>query len=247
MFSFPCFAQGVGLGNWDGAYEAAPAEGDTINLGAGEIRELKGSLSERWDVEHCWGTVGGCTDSGLHREGSGVAFTSVDCSAETVDPAREDGWLCLETAGAEAGLWAEVGLAWFRIGPLPSGTVVIYDNASACPHGYTEYTDFAGLTLRGKALVQGPGDDIPDSANKTCQGSGPGYPPCGDVLAGKYSDTIEIDQLPSHDHTFDYGVAVGVGALHLGFNYATTGPTSSAGTGDPHYHPFRTTLFCRKD
>lgn len=247
----------IGLGAWNAAYEADPADVDPIAQGAGQIRVLKESSRERGEVEHCWGPAAcGGSDTGIHSEGSAVTLVSADCSAEAIAADRDDGWLCFET-GADPGLWIVNGGAWTSLvlteQIVASGTIVIFNHATTCPTGYTEYTDYAGVLLRGRDQP-GTNADIPDNANETCTGDGSGNPNCdgGLAITGKYADTITTTQMPTHAHTIaDASVGPGPpqvgsvgGTIGLGTNNQTT---NNAGSGGVHYHPFRTVLFCEKD
>lgn len=247
------YATPIGLGNWNAAYEADPADVDPIAQGASQIRVLKQSSRERAEVEHCFGSGAGCNgtgvDNGMHKSGSAMALVDNDCSSVVPDAAREDGWLCVDDNGADANtLWAYYTAAWHEVcGGVPAGTIVIFDDASACPAGYTEYTQYAGILLRGRDGAAGD-PDIPDNANVTCPGTY-GATGCGPgAVAGKYDDTITTTQMPAHTHDVDFSnnplnnpIAQGGFAPILG---AVT--SSSTGGDQPHYHPFRTALFCRK-
>jgi len=149
--------------------------------------------------------------------------------------------------------------------PLPVGAIVLWDQPTgcagepaACPCGFSPVDDFGGRTMRGAAPAETPG---------LTQGT-PGSPgPHGDILTG--------DELPAHSHELAtagthrhrlsgshqvldliYPDLFGLGDNHAvrpldeidtdtGGNH--THAIGPAGRDEPHYHPLRTVLFCRKD
>ena len=147
-------------------------------------------------------------------------------------------------------------------GYVPTNAIILWDavggdgdedcnggtTAGECPCGYTKAGEYDGLTIRG--ADEAAGDvNIPDAEGENCVGDGSGNdPPCV-TQAGRYADIITEVQMPAHTHDIDIevdddakvGISTGI--------YPGPGPTvtNSTGDDDPHYHPFRTVLFCRKN
>ncbi len=242
-------AWGLAVGTWDNAFEGTPANGDLVSEGDDRIRELKNSVRNYADVEHYWSDITSPDDNGFHRQGSAYLLTDANCLI--VAPGdHDDGWLCYDTV--KDALFVLVGGAWEPVSGVPPGTVVIFDHADTCPNGYTEYEEFEGVTLRGRDILPGDDVNIPDDANVTCTGDGGvevGAGGCGPLVeAGRYADIITETQLPSHDHDLE-ALIVNAGAGAWSSTAPPPGGTTTTATGDddPHYHPFRTVLFCEKD
>jgi len=75
---------------WDAAFEAIPANSETVSLGDDAIRNFKLEVRERTEEEHCWATPGtGCpvTDNGFHRTGSAACFSQNAAPTTLANPA----------------------------------------------------------------------------------------------------------------------------------------------------------------
>lgn len=235
--------------NWDATYESEPADLDSVGDGAGEMRTMKGGISERAAVQHQFGSP---VDTGFHKEGSAWALTSADCSAEVIDPNHEDGRICVGTG--DLSMWVIESGSWKRVTGIPQDALILWDQSSTCPIGFSEATEFRNLTVRG-ADSGGTEANIPDTPGETCEGDGSGNPNCPNQ-AGRYDDQITEVQMPSHNHDGAPPgapwTAYATGGV-LVFNYQTGAFTFShrtfypEGGDEDHYHPFRTVIFCRKD
>jgi hypothetical protein len=195
---------------------------------------------------------------------------SADCSAEVIHADQEAGQLCHEVgddsfwiADAGGGTWTQVHGGNTLANPIhvPQNAIILWDQATGdeacvggavagdCPCGYVKADEFDGLTIRGADEAAGDAN-IPDTPAEDCEGDGSGNdPPCV-TQAGRYSDTITTVQMPGHTHNVPNSPndAGNEDALDGG-QFASINrqvPTSSTGDDDPHYHPFRTVLFCRK-
>lgn len=159
---------------------------------------------------------------------------------------------------------------------VPTGTILLWDQgtgcdgeARECPCGYDEAGEFRGRTLRGADGV-GASADIPDEA-----GASLGMPDeagrYGDALTATEAPTHAHGMTAfggAHGHPL---IDASAGELVLRNVEASTGlsvfddirntPRAGFGTtqgagghrhdvsssgGGPHYHPFRTVLFCRR-
>lgn len=130
---------------------------------------------------------------------------------------------------------------------LPQHAIILWEESNACPTGFQRMDAFDGLMIRG-ADVAKTRADIPDSAGKTCSDSTQDEG-CG--TATQNDDTLQTAEMPSHTHTVT-GHDGGSGAAdYISFNTsivteARSGPTQATGEDSPHYHPFRTVIFCKK-
>ena len=258
---------------WDGAYEVIPADTDLVSGGDDAIRSLKSSIRERMEVQHEWAAGAGETYMGFHREGSAWVLDSADCSGEGIDADQEVGRLCRENT--DQSLWvADVGGGnWVQVTPsqsnvnsvlgntfdgyVPTNAIILWDaiggngdedcdgltTAGECPCGYEVADEFEGLTIRGADITPSEAN-IPDLEGESC--IEPGAMGTCTAQAGMYDDTLTEVQMPAHTH--DMGQeAVSAGGVVV----ADTAPggllTESTGDDGPHYHPFRTVLFCRKN
>ena len=130
-------------------------------------------------------------------------------------------------------------------GGLPSGSVILWDNDNTCPNGFVRDDNFAGITVRGAAASAGNG--VPTEVGSTCSGG------LGCDANLRYNDVLEIDELPSHRHTYLDSTPNRVpkrrDGLQPGSQYQVSElseSTNVVGNDQPHYHPFKTFLFCRK-
>lgn len=122
--------------------------------------------------------------------------------------------------------------------PLPAGAIILWDQSDECPTGYSAALEYAGLTIRGAGAGE-PG--IPTLPGTECPGG------AGCDADARYDDVLDVDEMPSHTHDLD-SVALFGAEAGVAFGIPSTPfSTSAAGGGQPHYHPFRTVLFCRKD
>lgn len=135
---------------------------------------------------------------------------------------------------------------------LPQHAIILWEEGETCPAGFNRMEAFDGLMIRG-ADVAGTRAGIPNLAGKTCSSSThdegcaattPQHDP--------HDDTLQTAEMPSHTHTVK-GHDVGGGSDNqISFNTDITPPAERSGSteptgGDtPHYHPFRTVIFCKK-
>ncbi len=146
---------------------------------------------------------------------------------------------------------------------IAAGMIVIREDATACPTGWTDVTTtsgYEGVIIRGADLAAGIAG-IPDTAGIDC----PGGVGCSGTAA-EYDDTIAIAELPLHGHPYrlndggegtsnvDGGIMIGSVNARTDFA-AFTGTLSdtageqiggTGGAGD-NFHPMRTVRFCKKD
>jgi len=157
---------------------------------------------------------------------------------------------------------------------VPVGTILLWDDATGCdgipatcPCGYGEAGAFRGRTVRG-ADVAGSFADLSDE---------PGLSVGDPAGHGRFGDALRAEETPTHAHTLATGGAHGhpagpsdryyLGTPAAGFRHeahddhriASSGNTTTevnaeehihlvdAPEGDPHYHPHRSVLFCRKE
>jgi hypothetical protein len=125
---------------------------------------------------------------------------------------------------------------------LPTGAIILWDASDTCPAGFAEATEFQGMLVRGAASA---GSNIPHASDlpSSCP-SGPG---CG-ASADAYDDVVQVNEMPSHTHPMPVQEWGAGDVLGEGANYrpVTNLQTGARGGSQPHYHPFRTVLFCRK-
>lgn len=143
---------------------------------------------------------------------------------------------------------------------VPSGALLLINDPNVgCPTGYTETQDFAGIGFRGydpnnsTTNVDDP-NGIPDTVGVNCDadtlGSG-----CGGsgIDPNNYDDVPAVQELAGHQHqiTDQTGGAGTFTADNITRDYDITSgdffPTTSTGSSEPHYHPFRTVRVCQKD
>lgn len=252
-------AQFAGVPLWDAAFEGEPLDTDSVGAGAEEIRTLKEGIRERMEVQHQFGDA---EDTGFHKEGSAWAFYDADCAGEAPDADHEDGRLCVDTTDLSLWILDSVAAAYEAVNAVPQNAIILWTEvtgdencdgtpgAGECPCGYDEDEAFRSLTIRG-ADMGGLDGHIPDDPGETCDGVGDpaGCNAAGNVN-GMYDDTIEILQMPLHDHTIDTytyrstpGTKIFVDNIAANWLAETTW---AVGGSDEHYHPFRTVMFCKK-
>jgi len=148
-------------------------------------------------------------------------------------------------------------------GSLPMGVIVLWTDpqgdedcdgngaAGECPCGFTRDSAFDSLTIRGADAV-GSSTDVPEEVGVVSddQWGGGASPECSGP-ADTYDDVISVGELAPHSHglTDVSGTNTnGTGRLRSATNDQphVPVPTDVTGSGEPHYHPFRTVLFCRK-
>lgn len=151
---------------------------------------------------------------------------------------------------------------------IPAGAIILWDQATgcngaalACPCGFLRAVEFDGVLVRGAATA--PGGAIPPTPGVKC----PGGASCT-AAADHYDDDLEVAELATHGHpTMVYTSGAnswssnGPGGFPTGTNSndSTAFPANAGapgmengmqiggeGGGQPHYHPFRTVLFCRR-
>lgn len=148
--------------------------------------------------------------------------------------------------------------------PLPEGAIVLWDQASgcggvagSCPCGFSAASGFDAVTVRGAEVGDTPG------VNQGQVGVSDAL-----TLAQLPLHTHDLEDAGPHRHAHDPNAAKALGSpgSELGLDSFGGGwpieaaqerPALSAGDhnhvvqpaggGAPHYHPFRTVLFCRKD
>jgi hypothetical protein len=130
---------------------------------------------------------------------------------------------------------------------VPTGALILWDQSNTCPAGYGEAFEFRSLTIRGADRGGGvaPSEpNIPDDAGRSCSAFGG----TGCSAGARYDDVLQVDELASHSH-----ISTALGPLNnFGPPGAVFGQSAApvvpnpVGGNVPHYHPFRTVLFCRK-
>lgn len=261
---WPAMALAQFVHTWDAAFEAIPLDTDNVADGNEAINNFKVAVSERLEEQHQFGETGvDAFDTGRHREGSAWALRSVDCEAQIIPADDEAGRLCV-TNGDQDLFVAVSGAApgpppplWTRVVALPQHAIILWDQQingdencdgvlgpNECPCGFEEDPDFRNLTIRG-ADMGNTHADIPNGPGESCEEPG-GMGTCT-ADPGMYDDTLDIAQMPGHDHDVDLGSNAGAAFKAVrGTIDQADATTSSTGDDDPHYHPFRTVLFCRK-
>jgi hypothetical protein len=151
---------------------------------------------------------------------------------------------------------------------VPAGAIILWDQKTGCesqpgdcPCGFTVAGEFSGISVRGAG---GSGSEIPVEPGESC----PGSTQCTGAL-NQYDDALSESELATHGHpvmtfTDDGFTSQGGGGFPTGQNSNTNKMESfpphlgqpgsvdghqigGAGGGEPHYHRFRTVLFCRKN
>lgn len=272
VFSMPAMAQ---VDPWDNNFEANPGDSDLVSDGDNQIRQLKHAIRERAEVQHEWAAGVGEAQMGFHLEGSAWALDEPDCSGVILTLNQEVGQLCREStdqslwvADAAGGGWEQVSAGITPVitagvlTPVPQHGIILWDQGAlsgdedcntvaddGCPCGWTEATEFQGLTIRG-ADSAAADLAIPDDDGDDCTGGGGagGCDAAAGATPGKYADLITETQLPDHSHDTDV-VSAGNGVLSALDSGPGVGVTDTTGTmgNEAHYHPFRTVLFCRKN
>lgn len=110
---------------WNAAFESAPADSDLIAQGASKIRQTRNATAERLDVEHYMAVTDGA-DQGIHK------FLDGNTAARPASP--KQGQIYLNTELSAIDFYD--GAAWVSTNPIPSGTKMLFFDASA-PVGWT--------------------------------------------------------------------------------------------------------------
>lgn len=254
--------------SWTTTYESDPTATDPVSQGDDHLRALKTETRRRGVVEHDWSTVAAFgTDTGRHYPGAARVF--FQSAAPTVDGSISAACLFRpDTAGNQG---CDEGRVWIDsddnsinvcddtdsdgdcdaweavIAAVPTNAMILWDSSNTCPTGYTEATEFRNLTIRGADRASAT-VNVPDNAGVSCSGSGA---PAGCGAPGgtdNYDDIPTTDELVSHNHAFNAtNQTLAGGAANLSTtNTGTTTITANTGNSEPHLHPLRTVIFCRK-
>lgn len=265
---------------WTSTYDGSPTGSENANQIDELIQSTRTEVRQRVQSIMDFGeqqTNGDNYDNGRLHIGEARIFTTTDCSAITAitepdldsNSGLDNGRICYDTddnglyifTGATAGD-PDTGGSWTQMFDpddyIASGMIVLRDDATACPTGWTDVTSsYGGLNMRvadtGSAFT-----GIPDTAGKTCTPSGAD---AGDGCSGtttEYDDTLDTAEMPSHVHGLleDAGTPgtddlITSGHIDNTADIATatefTDPITATGGGDDHYHPLATFRLCQKD
>lgn len=223
---------------WNSAFETTPANTQSLALGATRVRELKDDVRKRLAVEMCFGTgftgsATNCTtaDDGRMREGSARAF--FQATAPTVLPVDDflaindldDGRILVDSDTNDLYVYDATALAWERIYAVPIGAIVMYDNTTSCPTGWTIVSTMNNRIPVGTD-VSSANANIPDTSGQT-----------GGAETHTHTGTVAANT----DLNIEDG---GGGNPHVAQWDHTHTFTSDATTA---WLPFRTVIFCKKD
>ena len=248
---------------WDASYQTVPLDTEAVSAGARRIRDVKTQVQDRLKTELKFGTDG---DTGRLRAGAARVFLETAAPTVLSDNAVDAG---LSPSGAlDAGrLWVDTtniattgvqlnyfDTTWKVAAPsaalIPQYAIILWDNSSTCPPGYTEATEFRNLAIRG-ADVGAVTTTIPDTAGVTCNSS---YATtnvigCGASNADAYADVQTDNTLFQHTHTEAYSTYAGIDNGSAGSAYTPASASQASGKAGQSVTwpgPFRTVLFCRK-
>jgi hypothetical protein len=237
---------------WDTAYEALPADNESVTQGSGRIRNLKLDIQEREAVDHSW--LGDAND-GAHLHSTYLA--------QTVDPpnAADRGSVYSKTIAGNVELFYRdsagnliqlTSLGLLNTSPFPSGTRMSFFQ-SAPPVGWTQInindflprivSDNTGGTTGGSWNISGT-----TVTTNTSTGTTTGTVTTLSGAVSVNGHALIAAEIPSHQHNFTIsaaGTAFGSGS---NAGYTTTG--SLAGitdggiglTGSAHTHGVTNTM-----
>ena len=264
---------------WTSTYDGSPTGSELASQIDELIQSTRTEVRQRAQVTTDFGeqqTGGDNFDNGRLHIGEARIFTTTDCSTitATTEPdldtndVLDNGRVCYDTDDNSLYIFTgstpgdpDSGGSWTQMFDpndyIASGMIVLRDDATACPTGWTDITaTYSGLAMLA-ADTSSTFAGLPDTAGKKCQPSGAAG---GDGCSGtttEYDNTLDLAEVPSHNHDISYSTAGG-GAATLISSISHFTNTSSAGTavddaiedvggGTDHYFPLATFRLCQKD
>ena len=209
---------------WNPTFEAQPSDSENVSLGAGRIRTLKESISERMEVDH---SFAGDADDGAHKkvtlleqgsdpsnaantgfvyskDVSGITELFYEDSAGTVTQLTQNGGLALMPPGVVspfAGSAAPTGWLLCAGQTVSRTTYARLFTAISTTYGVGDgSTTFNLPDLRGRAVF---GKDNMNSSDAGRLTTGTGRID-GDTLGasgGAQTHTLTSSEMPSHVHS----------------------------------------------
>jgi len=198
---------------WDDAFEASPDDQDDFKYGASKIRELKGAISERLELEHNFKQGG----SPSHKAGE-CAVCYVGNSSSIANLSGVQGGIAFDTQLYAFKVYDSAN-GWVRREPFPAGTKMLFAQQSA-PAGWTLDTTWHDRVLR--------------VVNANGGATGGSWTISGLTVEGH---ALTIDEIPAHSHTLTLQSIQRDAGSYPGARVdkgETT--TSEVGGGQPHSH-----------
>lgn len=238
---------------WDGSFEAQPADSENVSQGAGRIRTLKESISERLEVDHSWA---GDANDGAHKK-----LTLIEQSADPTNAANTGFAYTKDVSGVTELFYEDSAGTVTQITQngalalLPPATISPYAGSSA-PSGWllcygqavsrttyarlfaiisTTYgagdttTTFNVPDLRGRVVagVDNMGGSAASRMTNVSSGAGFNAASLG-AAGGSQSNTLTTAEMPAHAHTItDPGHSHGKGIDELIGGGSLSGYSSS--------------------
>ncbi|KKM64130.1 hypothetical protein LCGC14_1504460 [marine sediment metagenome] len=239
---------------WNAAYEAQPADTESISLGAGRIRDLKTDVQERLEIDHFHA---GDAQDGEHKKltlGAPISTPAnvankaflygkdVGGKIELHYLDEDDNEIQITDVGKVLGITIVGEIRLWATASAPSGWVLCngtaYDSVAD-----TTFADLFGVIANVYGGSDGTDFKVPDLRGRTPIGVGTGD--AGDATAHALADkegteghTLTIGEIPSHTHppsSANFVLDAGAGAFSsAGAAGGSSTATGSTGGGGAH-------------